>query len=121
MSWMPSCFREIRERPMLLSRSVPFSALRKLPAGRVLTPIRISWPKRSRIISIWIGKELQGDKRVDSGDIKQLEPKLELIKEYKPSEMVAFSRFPAWWRAFYRVQELNSTLRRLQRTLVYRF
>src|SRR5689334_13899089 len=30
----------------------------------------------------------------DPQDIKQLEPKLELIKEFRPSELVAFSRFP---------------------------
>ena len=57
----------------------------------------------------------------DPQDIKQLEPKLELIKEFRPSEQVAFSRFPLWWRAIMRVQEVNSTLRRLNRTLVYRF
>ncbi len=54
-------------------------------------------------------------------DIKRLEPKLELVKEYKPSEAVAFSRFPLWWRAVYRVQELNPTLRRMERVLVYRY
>ncbi len=57
----------------------------------------------------------------DPRDIKQLEPKLELVKEYRPSEQVAFSRFPLWWRALYRVQELNTTLRRMERMLVYRF
>lgn len=57
----------------------------------------------------------------DPQDIKKLEPKLELIKEFKPSEMVAFSRFPLWWRTLYRVQETNLTLRRMERTLVYRF
>jgi methyltransferase (TIGR00027 family) len=57
----------------------------------------------------------------DPQDIQQLEPKLELIKEYNPSEMVAFSRFPLWWRALYRVQELNPTLRRMERTVVYRY
>ncbi len=57
----------------------------------------------------------------DPQDIRQLEPKLELIKEFRPSEQVAFSRFPLWWRALYRVQELNSTLRRMNRTVVYRF
>ncbi len=57
----------------------------------------------------------------DPEDIKQLEPKLELIKEFKPSELVAFSRFPLWWRALYRVQELNPTLRRMERTIVYRY
>jgi len=57
----------------------------------------------------------------DPQDIKQLEPKLELIKEFRPSEQVAFSRFPLWWRTIMRVQEVNSTLRRLNRTVVYRF
>src|SRR5512138_488906 len=57
----------------------------------------------------------------DPQDIKQLEPKLELIKEYRPSEQVAFSRFPLWWRALFRVQEVNPTLRRMERMLVYRF
>ena len=57
----------------------------------------------------------------DPQDIKQLEPKLELIKEFRPSEMVAFSRFPLWWRVLYRVQEVNPTLRRMERTLVYRY
>jgi O-methyltransferase involved in polyketide biosynthesis len=57
----------------------------------------------------------------DPQDLRLLEPKLELIREFRPSEMVAFSRFPLWWRTLYRVQELNPTLRRMERTLVYRF
>ena len=57
----------------------------------------------------------------DPRDIQQLEPKLELIKEFRPSELVAFSRFPLWWRALYRVQEVNPTLRRMERTIVYRY
>jgi O-methyltransferase involved in polyketide biosynthesis len=57
----------------------------------------------------------------DPQDIRKLEPNLELIKEYKPSEMAAFSRFPAWWRALYRLQETNLTLRRMERTLVYQY
>jgi O-methyltransferase involved in polyketide biosynthesis len=57
----------------------------------------------------------------DPRDIQQLEPKLELIKEYRPSELVAFSRFPLWWRTLYRAQEVSPTLRRMERTLVYRY
>jgi O-methyltransferase involved in polyketide biosynthesis len=57
----------------------------------------------------------------DPQDIKQLEPKLELIKEFRPSELVGFSRFPLWWRALYRAQEVIPTLRRMERTLVYRY
>jgi O-methyltransferase involved in polyketide biosynthesis len=57
----------------------------------------------------------------DPQDLRKLEPKLELIKEYKPSELVGFSRFPLWWRALYRAQEVNPTLRRMERTLSYRY
>jgi O-methyltransferase involved in polyketide biosynthesis len=57
----------------------------------------------------------------DPQDIRQLEPKLELIKEFKPSELVAFSRFPLWLRTLFRVQEVIPTLRRMERTLVYRY
>ncbi len=57
----------------------------------------------------------------DPQDIQQLEPKLELVKEFRPSELVAFSRFPLWVRALFRVQELNPTLRRMERIVVYRY
>ena len=55
----------------------------------------------------------------DPQDIRQLEPKLELIKEFKPSELVAFSRFPLWLRAMFRVMEMNLTLRRNERIVVF--
>jgi O-methyltransferase involved in polyketide biosynthesis len=57
----------------------------------------------------------------DPQDIRKLEPRLELIKEFRPSEQVAFSRFPLWWRALYGVQELIPTLRRMERTIVCRY
>ena len=57
----------------------------------------------------------------DPQDIKQLEPKLELVKEFRPSELVAFSRFPLWWRTLYRAQEVVPTLRRMERSIVYRY
>jgi O-methyltransferase involved in polyketide biosynthesis len=57
----------------------------------------------------------------DPQDIRQLEPKLELIKELKPSELVAFSRFPLWLRAMFRVMETNLTLRRNERIVEYRY
>ncbi len=57
----------------------------------------------------------------DPQDIKQLEPELELVKEFKPDELVAFSRFPLWVRALFRLQELNTTLRRMERIIVYRY
>lgn len=57
----------------------------------------------------------------DPLDIRQLEPKLELIREFRPSELVAFSRFPLWWRGLYRALEVNPTLRRMERIVVYRY
>lgn len=57
----------------------------------------------------------------DPQDIKQLEPKLELIKEFRPRELVAFDRFPLWLRGLFRAMEVSSALRRTERTLVYRY
>jgi len=57
----------------------------------------------------------------DPGEIKRLEPGLELIKEYKASELVAFDRFPLWLRGLFRAMDANTTLRRMERTVVYRY
>lgn len=57
----------------------------------------------------------------DPQDVKQLEPKLELIKEFRMHELVGFSRFALWVRALFRAQEVNPTLRRLNRPVVYQY
>ena len=57
----------------------------------------------------------------DPQDIKRLEPKLELIKEFKPSELVAFDRYPLWLRGLFRAMELSAALRRTERIVVYRY
>jgi O-methyltransferase involved in polyketide biosynthesis len=57
----------------------------------------------------------------DPQDIRQLEPRLELIKEYKPSELVAFDRFPLWLRGLFRAMEVSPAMRRTERTIVYRY
>src|SRR4030095_10293045 len=57
----------------------------------------------------------------DPQDIKQLEPRLELIKEYKTSELVAFDRFPLWLRGLFRAMEVSPALRRTERLIVYRY
>jgi len=57
----------------------------------------------------------------DPQDIKQLEPKLELVKEFKPSEIVAFDRFPLWLRGLFRAMVVSPALWRAERTIVYRF
>ena len=57
----------------------------------------------------------------DPQDIKQLEPKLELVREISMHELVGFSRFPLWVRVLYHIQDLNPTLRRMERMVVYRY
>jgi methyltransferase (TIGR00027 family) len=57
----------------------------------------------------------------DPQDIKRLEPKLELIKEFSMHELVGFSRFPLWVRTLFRAQELIPTLRRMERMVIYRY
>jgi len=57
----------------------------------------------------------------DPQDIKQLEPKLELVKEISMHELVGFSRFPLWVRALYHLVDVNPTLRRMERVVVYRY
>jgi len=57
----------------------------------------------------------------DPQEIKQLAPQLELVKEYKPSEVVAFARFPVWWQLLTRIQQVSTTLRRMERVIVYRY
>jgi O-methyltransferase involved in polyketide biosynthesis len=57
----------------------------------------------------------------DPQDIQQLEPSLELIKEFKPKELVAFNRFPLWLRGLFRVMGVIPALRRTERIMVYRY
>jgi methyltransferase (TIGR00027 family) len=57
----------------------------------------------------------------DPQDIQQLEPKLELIKEFRPSELAAFDRFPLWLRVLFRAMEVSPALRRMERMVVYRY
>ncbi len=57
----------------------------------------------------------------DPQDIHKLEPKLELIKEYRPSEQVSFSRFALLIRAIFRAQEVSTALRRMNRMVVYQY
>lgn len=57
----------------------------------------------------------------DPRDIKKLEPRLELVKEYKNRDLVGYSQFPALARVLYRLMELNTAMRRMHRILVYKF
>jgi len=57
----------------------------------------------------------------DPQDIKQLEPKLELIKEFRMHELVGFSRFALLIRTILRVQEVSPALRRMNRMVIYRY
>jgi len=55
------------------------------------------------------------------GDIKLLDPKLELIYESRTPELPRYDKLPAYMRAIVRVMDLFPSLRRLNRLLRYRF
>ena len=58
----------------------------------------------------------------DPQDLKQLEPKLEVIKEFRTHELVGFSQFPLWIRPLLRAIDVNTALlRRMNRIVVYRY
>ena len=123
-----------RDRPGLLIAEGVLHYLRETEVKALLNAVVGHFPSGQLIFDIcnpWIVKRA-GSNVVGTGatykwglddpqEIKQLEPKLELVKEFKPSELVAFSRFPLWWRALFRALEVNSTLRRMERTVVYRY
>ncbi len=123
-----------RDRPALLIAEGALMYLSEVDVKALLNAVVAHFPGGQMIFDVvhpmilkQVGSNVGGTGATykwgldDPQDIKQLEPKLELIKEFRPSEQVAFSRFPLWWRAIMRVQEVNHTLRRLNRTMVYRF
>lgn len=57
----------------------------------------------------------------DPRDIKRLDPKLNLVKEYTRPELVAYRRFPIVVRALFLLLDNVPAVRRMERLLVYRF
>jgi O-methyltransferase involved in polyketide biosynthesis len=123
-----------RDRPCLLIAEGVLHYLGETEVKALLNAVVARFPGGQMIFDIcntWIvkraGSNVGGTGATykwgldDPLDIKRLEPKLELVKEFRPSELVGFSRFPLWWRALYRLQEVIPALRRMERTIVYRF
>ena len=123
-----------RERPGLMIAEGVLHYLRETDVKALLNAVVAHFPSGQLIFDICntmivkqAGKNVGGTGATyrwgldDPEDIKQLEPKLGLIKEFKPSELVAFSRFPLWLRAMFRLMEKNTTLRRNERIVVYRY
>ena len=123
-----------RERPALMIAEGVLHYLSETDVKALLNAVVAHFPSGQLIFDICntmivkqAGKNVGGTGATyrwgldDPQDIKQLEPKLALIKEFKPSELVAFSRFPLWLRAMFRVMETNMTLRRNERIVVYRY
>ena len=123
-----------RDRPGLLIAEGVLHYLSETEVKALLNAVVAHFPSGQIIFDIcnpWIvkrvGSNVGGTGAVykwgldDPQDIKQLEPKLELIKEFRQSELVAFNRFPLWGRVLYRMQEVNLTLRRMERTIVYQY
>ena len=123
-----------RSRPGLLVAEGVFHYLSETDVKALLNAVVSHFPSGQLIFDICntmivekAGKNVGGTGATyrwgldDPEDIKQLEPKLELVKEFKPSELVAFSRFPLWLRAMFRLMEKNTTLRRNERIVEYRY
>jgi O-methyltransferase involved in polyketide biosynthesis len=123
-----------RDRPGLLIAEGVLPYLNETEVKALLNAVVAHFPSGQVIFDIgnpWIvkraGSNVGGTGATykwgldDPQGIKRLEPKLELVKEFRQSELVAFSRFPLWVRVLYRVQEVNPTLRRIERTIVYRY
>ena len=123
-----------RDRPGLLIAEGVLHYLSETEVKSLLSAVVAHFPSGQMIFDIcnpWIvkraGSNVGGTGAAykwgldDPQEIKQLEPKLELIKEFRLSELVAFSRFPLWVRALFRIQEVNPTLRRMERTIVYHY
>ena len=123
-----------RDRPGLLIAEGVLHYLSETEVKALLNAVVAHFPSGQMIFDIcnpWIvkraGSNVGGTGAAykwgldDPQNIKLLEPKLELIKEFRSSELVAFSRFPLWVRTLFRVQEINPTLRRMERTIVYRY
>jgi methyltransferase (TIGR00027 family) len=123
-----------RNRPGLLVAEGVFHYLSETDVKSLLNAVVAHFPSGQLIFDICntmivnqAGKNVGGTGATyrwgldDPQDIKQLEPKLELIKEFKPSELVAFNRFPLWLRAMFRLMEMSTTLRRNERIVVYEY
>ena len=123
-----------RDRPGLLIAEGVLHYLSETEVKALLNAVVAHFPSGQMIFDIcnsWIvkraGSNVGGTGATykwgldDPQDIKQLEPKLELVKEFRPSELVAFSRFPLWVRVLFRIQEVNPTLRRMERIVEYRY
>jgi O-methyltransferase involved in polyketide biosynthesis len=123
-----------RDRPGLMIAEGVLHYLSETDVKALLNAVAAHFPKGQLIFDICntmivkqAGKNVGGTGATyrwgldDPQDIRQLEPKLELIKEFKPSELVGFSRFPLWLRAMFRAMEMNTTLRRNERIVVYRY
>jgi len=123
-----------RERPGLMIAEGVLHYLSEMDVKALLNAVVAHFPSGQLIFDICntmivkqAGKNVGGTGATyrwgldDPQDIRHLEPKLELIKEFKPSELVAFSRFPLWLRAMFRLMEKNTTLRRNERIVVYRY
>jgi O-methyltransferase involved in polyketide biosynthesis len=57
----------------------------------------------------------------DPQDIRKLEPRLQLVKEFRTTELVAYTRMSWVMRALVHVMDVFPSLRRMNRVLLYQF
>lgn len=123
-----------RDRPVLLIAEGVFPYLGEAEVKALLNAVVNHFPSGQMAFDVchpWVvkrtGSNVGGTGATykwgldDPQDIQQLEPRLELVQEFRQRDLVGFSRFPFWARALLRATEVNSALRRMERIVVYRF
>ena len=93
---------------------------RHFPGGQMVFDAVNSWAvrKNSNVAGTGASFKWAVD---DPQDIKKLEPELDLIKEFKLPELVAYSRLPFVMRALFRAMNLYPAMRNNWRFLLFRF
>lgn len=93
---------------------------RHFPGGQMVFDAVNSWAvrKNSNVAGTGASFKWAVD---DPQDIKKLEPELDLIKEFKSPQLVAYSRLPLAMRALVRGMDLFPAMRNNWRLLLFRF
>jgi len=123
-----------RDRPTLLVAEGVLMYLREVEVKALLNAVARHFPGGQMVFDVvhpmilrTVGSNVGGTGATyqwsldDPEDIRQLEPRLELVKEFRMHELVGFSRFALWVRALLRAQEISPALRRMNRIVVYKY
>lgn len=124
-----------RDQPALIVAEGVMMYLTEEIVRGLLNRLTVHFPRGELVFDAWNNMTLRGAQRRgikgtgatfgwaidDPLDIKKLEPRLELAKELRASEMAAFPRMPLWSRILVHIMDPIPALRRANRILIYRF